>query len=176
LNCDYLGTSLHKWLCAPFGTGMLFVKKDKIKYVYPLFANGQPRSKNIRKFESLGTRSIPIEQGINQAIAFHETIGIRKKQKRLHHLKNYWINKVKDTPGVVINTAQNQEFSCAIANFSIENIKPEDISYRLQKEYSIHASVTQVENISGVRITPHVYTTKNELDQLVNAIQEIAKV
>ena len=175
LNCDYLGTSLHKWLCAPFGTGMLFVKKEKIKKVYPLLANEDPKSDDIRKFEALGTRSLAIEQGIDQAITFHEAIGIKKKQNRLHHLKNYWINKVKDIPNVSINTSQQRAFSCAIANFSISNVKPFKICNQLQENYSIHTSLTRTEKISGVRITPHIYTLKSELDQLVNAIEQIAK-
>ena len=175
LDCDYLGTSLHKWLCAPFGTGMLFVKKEKIKNVYPLLASEEPRSGDIRKFEALGTRSFAIEQGIDQAITFHEAIGIKKKQKRLHYLKNYWINKVKDLPNISINTSQKIEFSCAIANFSIQGKKPIEICNRLQKDYSIHVSNTKAENISGVRVTPHIYTLKSELDTLINGIAEIAK-
>ncbi len=175
LNCDYLGTSLHKWLCAPFGTGMLFVKKEKIKNVYPLLANDNPKSSNIRKFESLGTRSFATEQGIDQAITFHEAIGIKKKQKRLHHLKNYWVNKVKNISNVSINTPQKKNLSCAIANFSIKNRTPIEICNILQNDYAIHASNTRAENISGVRITPHIYTTKSELDILVHAISEIAE-
>ncbi len=174
LNCDYLGTSLHKWLCAPFGTGLLFVKKDKIKDVYPLLANGNPKSDDIRKFEALGTRSFAIEQGIGQAITFHEAIGIKKKQKRLHHLKNYWINKVKNIPNIEINTSQHKEYSCAIANFSIKGINSKSLSHILQKDYAIHTSFAKAENISGVRVTPHIYTTKSELNQLVDAITNIA--
>lgn len=175
LDCDYLGTSLHKWLCAPFGSGMLFVKKEKIKQVYPLLASLEPKSDDIRKFETLGTRSFAIEQGIDQAITFHQAIGIKKKQRRLHHLKNYWINKVKNIPDVTIHTSQKKEFSCAIAVFSIQNRLPKDLAHRLQKDYKIHTSIANIKNVKGVRVTPHIYTTKNELDQLVNAIKEIAK-
>ena len=120
LNCDYFGTSLHKWLCAPIGSGMLWVRKKKIKNLYPLFAATDPESEDIRKFESLGTRSFAIEQAIGQAIDFHHWIGAERKQKRLHYLKNYWVNQVKDFPGVKIHTSLDIEFGCAICLFSIE--------------------------------------------------------
>lgn len=93
-NPDYYGTSLHKWLCAPFGTGMLYVKKENIGGLWPLFPNDKPQSTDIRKFETLGTRSFAPEQAIGQAIDFHNAIGSQRKAQRLHFLKNYWCEKV----------------------------------------------------------------------------------
>lgn len=102
-NCDYFGTSLHKWLCAPFGTGMMYVTKDMIAKTWPLFPNDKPQSPDIRKFEAIGTRSFAPEQAIGQAIDFHNAIGARRKQERLHYLKTYWCNAVvkKDRKSVV---------------------------------------------------------------------------
>ena len=114
LECDYFGTSLHKWLCAPFGSGMLYVKKDKIKNLYPLFGSPDPEEDNIRKFEHLGTRSFAIEQAIGQAVDFHNMIGSARKTKRLHYLKNYWVDKVSHLPQVKIHTSMKPEFSGAI--------------------------------------------------------------
>lgn len=105
LNCDYFASSLHKWLYAPIGSGMLYVKKEKIKELYPLFAMGDPKSEDIRKFEALGTRPFFIEQAIGKALEFHEMIGIERKEKRLHFLKNYWMEKVKNLPKVRLNTS-----------------------------------------------------------------------
>ena len=98
LECDYFGTSLHKWLCAPFGTGMLYIKKEKIKDIWALLSDNQPDGDNIRKFESLGTRSFPIELSISHAIDFHQVIGIQRKEARLRYLKNYWVEKVNQNP------------------------------------------------------------------------------
>ena len=100
LHCDYFGTSLHKFLSAPIGSGMMWVKKDKIEKIWPLTCYGDPHSSDIRKFEALGTRSFPIEQGIGEAINFHEAIGSQRKQQRIFYLKNYWATRVKDIPGV----------------------------------------------------------------------------
>lgn len=175
LNCDYFGTSLHKWLCAPFGTGMLYVKKDKIKNLYPLFAAGDPESEDIRKFENLGTRSFAIEQAIGEAINFHHMIGTERKAKRLHYLKNYWAERVLDIPGVEVRTSLKPEWAGAIALLHVDGKKPGEVTTYLFKKHKIHTTGINWENISGVRITPNVYTTTRDLDWLVRAIQALAK-
>jgi selenocysteine lyase/cysteine desulfurase len=174
LECDYFGASLHKWLCAPFGSGLLYVKKDKIKNLYPLLAAGDPESDDIRKFENLGTRSFAIEQAIGQAINFHQMIGAERKQKRLQYLKNYWAEKVSALPNVKIGTSLRPEFGCAIALLQVEGKKPEDVSDFLFNKYKIHTVSINWENIHGVRITPNVYTTLSDLDRLVKAVEELS--
>ncbi|MFT4666186.1 MAG: selenocysteine lyase/cysteine desulfurase [Polaribacter sp.] len=172
LNCDYFGTSLHKWLCAPFGTGMLYVRKEKIKKMYPLLAAPDPEEDNIRKFENLGTRSIAIEQAIGHAINFHEYIGADRKEKRLFYLKNYWAEKAAQLPGVQVLTPLDKGFSGAIGLFSIAGMTPvEVLNFLYKKPYRIHASVVDWENIQGVRITPNVYTLTKDLDRLLMAIK-----
>ncbi len=174
LGCDYFGTSLHKWLGAPFGTGMLFVKKDKIQKLYPLLAAPNPRSKDIRKFEHLGTRSFAIEQAIEQAIEFHLKIGSERKQARLHHLTRYWATAVHTLPGVHIGTSLDPRYSCGIALLQIDHLKPVALAQSLFKNYKIHAVAMDYHNIHGVRITPNVYTLEKELDYLIQAISEIS--
>ncbi len=173
LDCDYLGTSLHKWLCAPFGSGMLYVKKDKIKNLYPLFAAPDPDTDDIRKFEHLGTRSFAIEQAIGQAIDFHHMIGSARKAARLHYLKNYWINKVRDFPGVEIMTSQKEGFSCAIAMVGLKDKTPVEIANHLFRKHKVHTVAINWENIHGVRITPNVYTTTRDLDRLIRGLEEL---
>lgn len=175
LGADYFGTSLHKWLCAPFGSGMLYVKKEKIKNLYPMFAGEKPESDNIRKFESLGTRSFAIEQAIGQAVDFHHLIGSERKQKRLHALKNYWMEKVKDLPKVKLLTSLHPEFGGAIGMVAIEGKTPAELDRFLFRNYRIHTVSINWENIHGVRITPNVYTLKKDLDRLVVGIKEFVK-
>jgi len=175
LGCDYFGTSLHKFLSAPIGSGMLWIRQDKIEKIWPLLCNDKPNSKDIRKFETLGTRSFPIEQGIGEAINFQLAIGNKRKEERVRYLKNYWVEKVMHLPKVTIHTSLNAKYSCAIAGISIEGITPAQLGSILFDTYKIHTTSIVWENISCVRITPHVYTRLQDLDKLVKAIKEIAE-
>jgi selenocysteine lyase/cysteine desulfurase len=174
LRCDYFGTSLHKFLSAPIGTGMMWVKTDKIEKLWPLTCNSQPHSSDIRKFETLGTRSFPLEQGIGEAINFHEGIGSKRKEQRIGYLKNYWATRVQSIPKVKLHTSLNLNYSCAICGVSIDGMTPGQVASALFDRYKIHTVGIVWENISCVRITPHVYTTIPDLDKLVTAIGEIA--
>ncbi|GAB5550801.1 MAG: aminotransferase class V-fold PLP-dependent enzyme [Saprospiraceae bacterium] len=174
LGCDYFGTSLHKWLCAPIGSGMLYIKKEKIAKIYPLLAAPEPDSDDIRKFEHLGTRAFPIEQAIGQAVEFHHMIGSERKAKRLHYLKNYWAKQVMNVPGITVNTSLDPKFGGAIGSVSIAGKTPGEVSSLLFKNYKIHTTSIVWENISGARITPNVYTTTRDLDVLVKGLKEIA--
>jgi selenocysteine lyase/cysteine desulfurase len=174
LHCDYFGTSLHKFLSAPIGTGMMWIKAEKIEKVWPLVCAGEPHSPDIRKFEDLGTRSFPIEEGIGEAINFHLGIGCKRKEERIRYLKDYWATRVQSMPKVKLHTSLDPRFSCAIGGVSIDGITPSDFNNRLFTDYKIHAVGIEVENISCVRITPHVYTRIDDLDKLVGAIGEIS--
>ncbi len=174
LECDYFGTSLHKFLSAPIGSGMLWIRKDKIEKIWPLTCNDKPRSGDIRKFETLGTRSFPIEQGIGEAVNFQNAIGSKRKEERVRYLKNYWANKVKDIPKVKIHTSFKPDYACAICGVSIDGMPPGELDNALFTNYKIHTVGIVWENISCVRVTPHVYTRLQDLDKLVLAIEEIA--
>ncbi|CAG4999447.1 Isopenicillin N epimerase [Dyadobacter sp. CECT 9275] len=174
LGCDYFATSLHKFLSAPIGSGMLWIRQDKISKIWPLLANGDPRGTNIRKFETLGTRSFPIEQGIGEAINFQMAIGNKRKEERVRYLKNYWAEQVINIPKVKIRTSLKAAYSCAICGVSIDGISPAKLERALFNQYKIHTVPIEYENVSCVRVTPHVYTSLQELDKLVRAIREIA--
>jgi selenocysteine lyase/cysteine desulfurase len=174
LQCDYFGTSLHKFLSAPIGTGMMWVKQDKIEKLWPLTCNDKPRSADIRKFETLGTRSFPLEQGIGEAINFHEGIGSKRKEERIRYLKNYWASKVREIPKVKLHTSLDAKYSCAICGVSIDGMTPAELENALFNQYKIHTVGIVWENISCVRVTPHVYTSLPDLDKLVRAITTLA--
>jgi selenocysteine lyase/cysteine desulfurase len=174
LGGDYFGTSLHKFLSAPIGSGMLWVKKEKIEKIWPLVCNDQPRSSDIRKFETLGTRSFCIEQAIGEAINFHEAIGARRKEERIRYLKNYWAEKALQIPKVKLHTSLKAAYSCAIAGVSIDGLKPEELESKLFNKFKIHTVGINWENIRCVRITPHVYTRLQDLDRLIMALEQIA--
>lgn len=174
LHADYFGTSLHKFLSAPIGSGMLYILKEKIEKVWPLLCNDKPRSNDIRKFETLGTRSFPIEQGIGEAINFHNAIGKKRKEERIRYLKNYWAEKVRSVPKVTIHTSFKPEYACAICGVSVEGMTPQQLDAELFNKYKIHTVGISWENINCVRVTPHVYTKLKDLDKLASAISELA--
>lgn len=176
LGGDYFGTSLHKWMCAPFGSGMLHVGKEHIGSLYPLFAGEEPESDDIRKFESLGTRSFAIEQAIGQAVDFHLMIGAERKQRRLHYLKNYWAQEALNLDRVRLGTSLMPDYGCAICLLQIDGMEPSEVHKFLFGEHKIHTVAIDWANIQGVRITPNVYTLRSDLDRLLEAIEDCLRV
>src|SRR5207249_38348 len=124
LSCDYFGTSLHKWLYAPKGTGLLYVKRDKIAKVWPLFAAEEKQKSDIRKFEEIGTHSAAPKLAIGEALLSHNGIGGKRKEARLRYLSRYWMNRLKDVPKIRFNTSFDPNQSCAIGNVHVEGTDP----------------------------------------------------
>ena len=174
LGGDYFGTSLHKWLCAPIGSGMLWIKKEKIPNVWALLSSDEPDGANIRKFEALGTRSFPQEMAIGYSLDLHNLIGSARKQQRLFYLKNYWMEKVRTLPNIRFYTSLKPEWGCAIGVFGLEGKKAGVLNEELFAKWKIHTVPISWEKIEGIRVTPNVYTTEPELDKLVHAITELA--
>jgi len=151
----------------------MFIKKEKIKNVWALLSSNEPDGENIRKFESLGTRSFAAEMAVHAALDFHQKIGNKRKENRLRFLKNYWCEKVKDLKGVSFYTSLQDEYSCCLATFSIEGMKAEDIATKLFTNQKIHATTVLHEGLNGVRISPNIYTSTDELDILVSGIKSL---
>ena len=175
LGCDYYGTSLHKWIYAPKGTGLLYVKKDKIAKTWALMASEDRNRNDIRKFEEIGTHSAAMRLAIGEAILFHNAIGGKRKEERLRYLSRYWMNRLKDVPKVGFNTSFEPRQSCAIANFKIEGIDPVAIGSYLMSKHKIFTTPIVHEEFTGIRITPNVYTTLWELDRFCNVVEDIAR-
>lgn len=174
IGCDYYGASLHKWLSAPLGAGLLYIKKEKISQVWPLFAEREMPRGDIDRLNHMGTVPVHVELSIPQAIAYHEAIGSQRKLERLRYLKQYWTSRVKDVPGIVLNTPFEEERSSAIANVGIEGIDSSEMADVLFDKYRIWTVAIDRPGVRGCRITPNVFTTTSELDALVEALKEMA--
>ncbi len=174
LHCDYLGTSLHKWLCAPLGSGMMYIHPEKIPKVWPLFGDQDYEAHDIRKFEHIGTHPVTTVKAIGDAIDFHQEIGSAYKEARLRYMKNYWVNAIKDLPKVRINTPMKDHQSCGIANISLEGYSPKELADALFDRYRIFTVAIDHQAVKGVRITPHLYTRKADLDLLIKAVKDLA--
>jgi selenocysteine lyase/cysteine desulfurase len=175
-GADYFATSLHKWMCAPFGSGLMYIKKDKIKNVWALLSSSEPDGGDIKKFESLGTRSFASEMAIGAAVDFHNVIGAQRKEARLRYLKNYWAEKAAKLPGARMATSMKAQYSCAIANIGFEGWEAQQIEARLFEKYKIHTVSIVYEKVNGIRVTPNVYTSLQDLDFLARGLDEISKL
>jgi selenocysteine lyase/cysteine desulfurase len=173
LDGDYLGASLHKWLCTPLGAGLLHIKKDRIRSVWPLFGETSVPDDDIRKLERIGTQPVWTMMAIADAIRFHNLVGGARKEARLRYLQQYWTSRVRGIPRVYLNTPEGDR-ACAIANVGIEGLRPGVIADTLLDKYRIFTVAIDTVPVKGVRVTPHLYTTTAELDALVKAIGELA--
>jgi selenocysteine lyase/cysteine desulfurase len=176
LGADYFGTSLHKWLLAPLGTGMMYIKKEKISKVWPLLGNNEPAGNNIHKFESLGTRSFATEMAIAEAIHFYEQLGMEKKWERLQFLRQYWVNQVKDNPNIQFNSSINPGHINAICNVKLRNMTTAQLDSKLFEKYQIHTVGIKWPGVDGIRVTPNIYTSTADLDRFVTALTELSRM
>ncbi|GMV08534.1 MAG: penicillin epimerase [Gemmatimonadetes bacterium SCN 70-22] len=174
LDVDYYGASLHKWLGTPLGAGILYVRRDRVSSLWPLFGDSSFKDDDIRKLNHTGTHPVHTDLAIGDAIDFHEAIGTPRKEARLRYLQNYWVSKVRGMPNVILNTPSDPLRSCAIANVGVDGMKPGDLARTLMERHRIWTVAIDGAGVHGVRVTPHVYTTAAELDVFVTALREIA--
>lgn len=174
LGCDYYAASLHKWLSVPLGAGLLYVQKDNIKKVWPLLADSEKDPNKINRLNHTGTHPVHTDLTISDSIDYYEIIGVERKEARLRYLQNYWTEKVRNLPRVVLNTPAAANRSCAIANIGIEGIEPGELAKRLLKEHNVFTVAIDYANVQGCRICPNVYTTTQELDSFVLAIKKLS--
>ncbi len=174
LDCDYYGASLHKWLGTPLGAGILYVKKSRIAALWPIFGDMGVPVDDIRKLNHTGTHPVHTDITIGDAIDFHENIGIQRKEARLRWLQQYWTTKVRGHKNVMLFTPSDPKRVGAIANVGIVGMKPGDLATTLFDKYRVWTVAINTAGVTGVRITPQLFTTTQELDTLVRAITELA--
>jgi selenocysteine lyase/cysteine desulfurase len=176
LHCDYYGTSLHKWLSVPLGCGFLFVKKENIAGLWPLLASSSKlEDNNIQRLGHTGTNPVHTNLAIADAIDYYTKIGTERKEARLRYLQRYWTDKVRSMENIIVNTPVEMERSCGIANVGIKGMNPTVLAEELMKKYKIFTVGIDTANVHGCRITPNIYTTPGELDQLIIALMELGK-
>ena len=174
LDCDYYAAALHKWLSTPLGAGLLYVKKNNVKNLWPLLADGEKDINKINRLNHIGTHPVHTDLTINDCMDYYEMIGAERKQARMYFLQNYWTSKVRNLPKIIINTPADASRSCGIANVGIEGILPADLAKRLMTEHKVFTVAIDYANVRGCRITPNLYTTTQELDSFVLALKTMS--
>lgn len=173
LDCDYYGTSLHKWLLAPHGTGFLYVRKSKIGKVWPLMAAGPDMTNNIRKFEEIGTHPAANHNAISDALEFHTAIGVERKAARLRYLRARWTDRLTRLPRVSTLTSADPHMSCGIGLLCVEGKEPGPLNEQLWDKYRILTTPIVHPQFQGLRITPNIYTTAQEIDIFCDAFEKL---
>ena len=173
LDCDYYGTSLHKWLLAPHNTGFLYVRRDRIAPTWPLTAAPARSNNDIRKFEEVGTIAAAPFAAINEAIAFHQAIGVDRKAARLRYLTMRWANRVEAEPAHADALEPATRRTYGLANVGIQGIKAADINRFLWDKYRIITAAITRDDYQGIRVTPNIYTTLEEIDTFSTAMDDL---
>lgn len=173
LGCDYYGTSLHKWLSVPLGSGMLYVKEGNAPGIWPLLAEPDTKAAGITLLNHTGTLPVHTDLSIANAVDYYNKLGPDRKEARLRYLQEYWTSKARTLPNVVVNTPADPQRACGIANVGIKGMKPSVLADTLMKKYKIFTVAIDYANVQGCRISPNVYTTPAELDTLVGALREL---
>ncbi|MBK8980146.1 MAG: aminotransferase class V-fold PLP-dependent enzyme [Planctomycetes bacterium] len=174
LECDYFATSLHKWLFAPIGTGLLFVRRERIPGLWPLMAANTGQEADIRKFEEIGTCPIGNYLAIADAALFHERLGTARKQERLLFLRDLWARRLGEHERVRLNTSLAPGMANGIANVRIDGIDSNELAVHLQRAHRIIVTTIRHEDFEGIRVSPSVYTTPGELERFCEAMETVA--
>ncbi len=175
LAVDNYSTSLHKWLFAPHGTGLLYVRRERIPEVWPLMAAPDTMDSDIRKFEEIGTHPAANYLAIAEALTFHQGIGPARKQERLVYLRDYWARPLLEHDRVRLHTSLEPGFACGIANVEVDGVAPNDLVAHLWEDHRIIATPINHDEFQGVRVSPSVYTTLPELDRFVDAMERVVR-
>ncbi len=175
LDCDYYASSLHKWLFAPHGTGFLYVRRDKIADLWPMMAAPEKLDEDIRKYEEIGTHPAANYLAIAEALTFHQGIGPKRKEARLIYLRDYWAKPLLEYDNVRLNTSLKPGFACGIANVDIEDVDVLALVDWLWKEHRIIVTPINHDEFHGLRVSPSVYTTTEELDRFVDAMETVIR-
>lgn len=175
LGCDYYGTSLHKWLFAPHGTGLLYIHKSLVPNVWPLMAAPEKRRHDIRKFEEIGTHPVAQILASAEALTFHQALGGKRKEQRLIHLRNYWCERLLKHDRVHLNTSLKPGFACGIANARVDGLDTGKLNAWLWNERRILTVGIKHDEVDGLRVSPSAYTTHEELDRFCDAVEHAMK-
>jgi isopenicillin-N epimerase len=173
LQCSFFTSSTHKWLMGPFENGLLYINRDHISKIWPnTIGAGWKESTNVdENLCVLGQRNDPSTAALPEALEFHNSIGKKNIQDRVFNLNAHLKSEIqKNVPTATFVTPLAKELSAGIVIFTIPDKKPSEITDALYKRFGIAAAPA-----GGVRLSPHIYNTKKDVEYVVNAVREVAR-
>lgn len=173
LDCDFYGSSLHKWLSVPLGSGILYAKKKNVPKIWPLFADGPREGDDIQKLNHTGTHPAHTDLAIANAIDYHNRIGGDRKEARLRYIQNYWTDRARKMSHLVLFTPEERHRSCAIATVGIKDMEPAEMAKILLEDYGVFTVAINGSGVHGCRVSPNVFTSIEELDTFVEALRSM---
>ncbi len=176
LDADFVGFSLHKWLCAPIGTGAIWIRRSRLPDIEPCMGSTMFPGDDTRSRSSVGTVNFAATLTVPTAISFHQRIGGARKQALLQGLRNYWVERVRDIRGLQILTPDDPARHGAVTSFRLPAMKAYGAAQQLsrlllEKHRVLTVARRGIANGSAVRVTPMLYNTHAELDRLVAALR-----
>ncbi|WP_185154037.1 aminotransferase class V-fold PLP-dependent enzyme [Fulvivirga sp. M361] len=176
LGCDFYTGSAHKWLTGPKESGVLYVKKNQLNKVWPLVISKDWTWGNEWKIENLvryGQRNDATIAAFGKAVEFHNMIGKDKVEARVRELATSLKDKLSMTlREIEFVTPENAKMNACILVFNLPGIDSDTAVARLYSDYKIAAAGTH-DGFNGIRLSPNIYNTKEELDQVVKALREL---
>lgn len=174
LQADFVGVNLHKWFGNPLGAGLMYIRKERIKDIKPLFGDSKKSQDDINKLGHYGTPATPIVMTITEAGKFNEMVTVKKKENRLRYLKEYWTSRVKNIDRVRVTTPTEAAQSCALASFKIDGVEAQDVVKKLDEQFGVFTVIRKLHNDTVVRVTPNLYNSVNDLDRLLEGLKQIS--
>ena len=174
LNCDYYGSSLHKWLATPLGCGLLYINPKHQDTLWPLFTEDHQMTEGIQRFGHQGTHPVYHDLAIENAITYYQALGPHRKEERLRTLATRWMDALRDHENIRLNTPNQKERYAGIANVGLKNMRASELATKLMDKYGIFTVAIEGAGVDGCRITPNVFTTDEEIDEFTKAMLQLA--
>lgn len=174
LNCDYYGSSLHKWLATPLGCGLLYINPKHQDTLWPLFTEDHQMTEGIQRFGHQGTHPVYHDLAIENAITYYQALGPHRKEERLRTLATRWMDALRDHENIRLNTPNQKERYAGIANVGLKNMRASELATKLMDKHGIFTVAIEGAGVDGCRITPNVFTTDEEIDEFTKAMLQLA--
>ena len=179
MGCDFAGFNLHKWIGAPLGVAVMYIRKDRLTAIDRMMADQEFPAASISSRVHTGTTNFAAFLTIPAALDFHESVGPAHKAARIRYLRDRWVSQVRGRAGVDVLTPDDPEMVAGITSFRLRGRTSREDNDRivdelLTKHGIFTARRTGLERGDCIRVTPALYTTIEDVDRFARALTSLA--